>query len=70
MRTHVLLYSEEHAPVLPGSPANTLQCLCTWFVSNKARKTCPDCRILVKELPAPAYVVSALTPQPAIAPAK
>ncbi|KAJ4370484.1 E3 ubiquitin ligase [Neocucurbitaria cava] len=36
-------------------------CLCTWFVSNKARKTCPDCRILVKELPAPAYVIRDMT---------
>ncbi|KAF1836598.1 hypothetical protein BDW02DRAFT_220514 [Decorospora gaudefroyi] len=36
-------------------------CLCTWFVSNKARKTCPDCRIVVKELPAPAYVIRDMT---------
>lgn len=36
-------------------------CLCTWFVSNKARKTCPDCRIVVKELPAPAYVIREMT---------
>ncbi|OAL49222.1 hypothetical protein IQ07DRAFT_569617 [Pyrenochaeta sp. DS3sAY3a] len=36
-------------------------CLCTWFVSNKARKTCPDCRILVKEPPAPAYVIRDMT---------
>lgn len=43
--------------------ANMLQCLCTWFVNNKARKTCPDCRIIVKELPAPAYVVSEGTNQ-------
>ncbi|KAF2134071.1 hypothetical protein P153DRAFT_306909 [Dothidotthia symphoricarpi CBS 119687] len=36
-------------------------CLCTWFVNNKTRKTCPDCRILVKELPAPAYVIRDMT---------
>ncbi|KAH9860785.1 hypothetical protein J1614_012118 [Plenodomus biglobosus] len=36
-------------------------CLCTWFVSNRARKTCPDCRIVVKELPAPAYVIRDMT---------
>ncbi|XP_014561602.1 hypothetical protein COCVIDRAFT_33585 [Bipolaris victoriae FI3] len=36
-------------------------CLCTWFVSNKARKTCPDCRIVVKDLPAPAYVIRDMT---------
>jgi hypothetical protein len=41
-------------------------CLCTWFVANKARKTCPDCRIVVKDLPAPAYVVS----QPAYNPSE
>lgn len=32
-----------------------------WFVGNKARKTCPDCRIVVTELPAPAYVVRRVT---------
>ncbi|EDU45409.1 conserved hypothetical protein [Pyrenophora tritici-repentis Pt-1C-BFP] len=36
-------------------------CLCTWFVSNKARKTCPDCRIVVKDVPAPAYVIRDMT---------
>ncbi|CAN9256248.1 unnamed protein product [Alternaria alternata] len=36
-------------------------CLCTWFVANKARKTCPDCRIVVKDLPAPAYVIRDMT---------
>ncbi|KAL1793150.1 hypothetical protein ACET3X_008132 [Alternaria dauci] len=36
-------------------------CLCTWFVANKARKTCPDCRIVVKDLPAPAYVIREMT---------
>ncbi|KAF1997974.1 hypothetical protein P154DRAFT_555443 [Amniculicola lignicola CBS 123094] len=32
-------------------------CLCTWFVNNKARKTCPDCRAPVTQPPAPAYVI-------------
>ncbi|KAF2084179.1 hypothetical protein K490DRAFT_68963 [Saccharata proteae CBS 121410] len=32
-------------------------CLCTWFTSNRARKTCPDCRALVVQAPAPAYLV-------------
>lgn len=49
-------------------PLTCTQCLCTWFVSNKARKTCPDCRIVVKDVPAPAYVVSeamhTYTPRP------
>ncbi|KAF1920151.1 hypothetical protein BDU57DRAFT_560975 [Ampelomyces quisqualis] len=36
-------------------------CLCTWFASNKSRKTCPDCRVVVKELPAPAYVIRDMT---------
>ncbi|RMZ74006.1 ring finger domain-containing [Pyrenophora seminiperda CCB06] len=36
-------------------------CLCTWFVANKARKTCPDCRIVVKDVPAPAYVIRDMT---------
>lgn len=36
-------------------------CLCTWFVSNKARKTCPDCRAVVAQAPAPAYVIREMT---------
>lgn len=32
-------------------------CLCTWFVNNKARKTCPDCRAVVTQPPAPAYLI-------------
>ncbi|OAL06817.1 hypothetical protein IQ06DRAFT_263240 [Phaeosphaeriaceae sp. SRC1lsM3a] len=36
-------------------------CLCTWFTNNKNRKTCPDCRIVVKEVPAPAYVIRDMT---------
>ncbi|EAT89116.1 hypothetical protein HBH56_070950 [Parastagonospora nodorum] len=36
-------------------------CLCTWFANNKNRKTCPDCRVVVKELPAPAYVIRDMT---------
>lgn len=40
---------------------NRLQCLCTWFSENKQNRqklTCPDCRVIVQHLPAPAYVVS------------
>ncbi|KAJ9645068.1 E3 ubiquitin ligase [Coniosporium tulheliwenetii] len=32
-------------------------CLCQWFVSNKTKKTCPDCRAVVKQAPAPAYLI-------------
>ncbi|KAF1929753.1 uncharacterized protein M421DRAFT_419541 [Didymella exigua CBS 183.55] len=35
-------------------------CLCTWFLncrSNKAKCSCPDCRVDVKHMPAPAYVI-------------
>ncbi|KAF2142076.1 uncharacterized protein K452DRAFT_326606 [Aplosporella prunicola CBS 121167] len=32
-------------------------CLCTWFVNNRSRKTCPDCRATVVQPPAPAYLV-------------
>lgn len=57
---HILLQRE--CPYPPGMPsrshADALQCLCTWFVNNKARKTCPDCRAVVTQPPAPAYVVS------------
>jgi len=33
-------------------------CLSQWFVNNRARKTCPDCRHHVTRQPAPAYMVS------------
>ncbi|KAF2740463.1 hypothetical protein EJ04DRAFT_572290 [Polyplosphaeria fusca] len=36
-------------------------CLCTWFVSNKSRKTCPDCRAVVTQAPAPAYIIRDMT---------
>ncbi|KAF2499187.1 hypothetical protein BU16DRAFT_262894 [Lophium mytilinum] len=36
-------------------------CLCTWFVSNKVKKTCPDCRTVVTQAPAPAYVLRDMT---------
>lgn len=32
-------------------------CLCSWFVSNKRKKTCPDCRAPVTQIPATAYLV-------------
>ena len=41
--------------------ADSPKCLCTWFVPNKARKTCPDCRTVVTQVPAPAYVVSCMS---------
>jgi hypothetical protein len=33
-------------------------CLAQWFCRHKSNKTCPDCRAVVKQQPAPAYVVS------------
>ncbi|TKA56334.1 hypothetical protein B0A49_11081, partial [Cryomyces minteri] len=36
-------------------------CLCTWFVNNKRKKTCPDCRKEVTEAPAPAYLIREMT---------
>ncbi|PVI00284.1 hypothetical protein DM02DRAFT_655611 [Periconia macrospinosa] len=36
-------------------------CLCTWFVNNKSRKTCPDCRTAVTNPPAPAYIIRDMT---------
>ncbi|KAM3065924.1 E3 ubiquitin ligase [Clarireedia jacksonii] len=32
-------------------------CLCSWFVPNKRKKTCPECRSPVKQIPAPAFLV-------------
>ena len=32
-------------------------CLCNWFVPNKRKKTCPECRTAVKQMPAPSFVV-------------
>ena len=51
---------------IAGAPAHLRAGGAAWFVANKARKTCPDCRIVVKDLPAPAYVVS----QPAYNPSE
>ncbi|KAK8202918.1 hypothetical protein IWZ01DRAFT_486798 [Phyllosticta capitalensis] len=36
-------------------------CLCTWFVNNRNRKTCPDCRTVVAHAPAPAYLIREMT---------
>jgi hypothetical protein len=55
---HTYCYTVRPPRHICTQSSNMFQCLCTWFVSNKARKTCPDCRIVVKDLPAPAYVVS------------
>ncbi|KAK4963924.1 E3 ubiquitin ligase, partial [Elasticomyces elasticus] len=35
-------------------------CMCSWFV-GKARKTCPDCRVVITETPAPSYVIREMT---------
>lgn len=46
--------------------ADSMQCLCTWFLNlkqNRSKLTCPDCRVDVKHLPAPAYVVSRTSSQ-------
>jgi hypothetical protein len=52
----------------PGTQqADHTQCLCTWFLNlkqNKSKLTCPDCRLDVKHLPAPAYVVRQAHPIP------
>ena len=47
--------------------ADHAQCLCTWFLNlkqNKSKLACPDCRLDVKHLPAPAYVVRQAHPVP------
>ncbi|TVY80383.1 putative RING finger protein [Lachnellula suecica] len=33
------------------------QCLCNWFIPNKRKKSCPECRTRVKQIPAPNYLV-------------
>ncbi|GAD96395.1 RING finger domain protein [Paecilomyces variotii No. 5] len=40
--------------------ADDEKCLTSWFSSGRSSKTCPDCRALVKALPAPAYLVRAI----------
>ncbi|KAF4637125.1 hypothetical protein G7Y89_g958 [Cudoniella acicularis] len=35
-------------------------CLCNWFVPNRRKKTCPECRTRVKQMPAPAFLVKQL----------
>ncbi|KAM0137817.1 hypothetical protein ACHAP3_004048 [Botrytis cinerea] len=32
-------------------------CLCQWFIPNKRKKTCPECRAPVKQIPAPAFLI-------------
>jgi hypothetical protein len=32
-------------------------CLCNWFVPNRRKKTCPECRTKVKQMPAPNFLV-------------
>ncbi|EDO01812.1 hypothetical protein SS1G_04287 [Sclerotinia sclerotiorum 1980 UF-70] len=38
------------------SVQNDTQCLCQWFIPNKRKKTCPECRAPVKQIPAPAFL--------------
>ncbi|CAD6448069.1 e42ec272-cb4d-4d27-a3f5-e91593fcb98f [Sclerotinia trifoliorum] len=35
-------------------------CLCQWFIPNRRKKTCPECRAPVKQIPAPAFLVKNL----------
>ncbi|RDL34623.1 uncharacterized protein BP5553_07751 [Venustampulla echinocandica] len=35
-------------------------CLCNWFVPNRRKKTCPECRTRVKQMPAPAFLIKQL----------
>ncbi|KUJ22392.1 uncharacterized protein LY89DRAFT_714205 [Mollisia scopiformis] len=35
-------------------------CLCNWFVPNKHKKTCPECRARVKQIPTPNYIVKSI----------
>ncbi|CAG8961094.1 hypothetical protein HYFRA_00002637 [Hymenoscyphus fraxineus] len=35
-------------------------CLCSWFVPNKRKKTCPECRTRIKQIPAPSFLVKQL----------
>ncbi|KAH0369402.1 hypothetical protein KCU65_g3308, partial [Aureobasidium melanogenum] len=32
-------------------------CLCTWFSTTKKKKTCPNCREVITQPPAPSYVI-------------
>lgn len=32
-------------------------CLCTWFETNRLKKTCPKCRSRIEQQPAPSYVI-------------
>ncbi|KAK3080742.1 hypothetical protein LTS18_013596 [Coniosporium uncinatum] len=41
--------------------ADVRQCLCTWFMNNKSKKSCPDCRSRVRQQPAPAYLIKEIT---------
>ncbi len=36
------------------------QCLRQWFENNKSKKTCPDCRMKVTQIPTPSYVLREL----------
>ncbi|KAL3417863.1 ring finger domain protein [Phlyctema vagabunda] len=32
-------------------------CLCNWFGLHRHKKTCPECRARIKEIPAPAFII-------------
>ncbi|KAI5300338.1 Ribosome-releasing factor 2, mitochondrial, partial [Ascosphaera pollenicola] len=52
--SHSLLYSHQ---LQPNHSLYALFCLTEWFSKNKVRKTCPECRALIKSQPGPAYLV-------------
>ncbi|TVY35513.1 putative RING finger protein [Lachnellula subtilissima] len=36
-------------------------CLCNWFIPNKRKKSCPECRTRVQQIPAPNYLTNLST---------
>ena len=64
MWSYVLLHRKTTIVSCCCCLADNTQCLCTWFLNlkqNKSKLTCPDCRVDVKHLPAPAYVIRDMT---------
>ncbi|KAL9077315.1 MAG: hypothetical protein Q9157_003409 [Trypethelium eluteriae] len=49
--------SEGKRPSSTEPSGDSAACLCTWFLNNKSKKTCPDCRAPVSQQPAPSYLV-------------
>jgi len=64
MRTHLLLqcmisiligyYSDKYS--FMGN-CWLQKCMCSWFLPNRRKKTCPDCRDVVRLMPASSFVV-------------